>query len=102
MACPAVDLRKGRPVTGTDIAAIITAIGGAVAAVLGALALVKRRSSELGKQHQADCEDCYVERRVLIRWINRLRDLLAIHGIPEPEGLDDELGNRRQTVQAEE
>lgn len=83
-------------VTGTDIAAIITAAGGATAAVLGAYALVRRKVGELSEAELQRCEDCYAWRRAALRVLNLLRDLLSEQGIPEPEGIDDELGLRRR------
>ncbi len=81
--------------TGADVAAIVTAAGGSIAAVLGGVALVRRKTDELGKTEQQRCQDCYSWRRAALRVVNDLRDLLALHDIPEPEGIDDDLGTRR-------
>ena len=82
--------------TGADVAAMITAAGGATAAVLGAWALLRKKSGDLAEQFEADAEDCFDQRRVAYRWIRILRDLLSEAGIPEPEGIDDDLGTRRR------
>lgn len=86
--------------SGADIAAIITAAGGAIAAVLGGVALVRKKSGELGRQREQECEDCFDRRRTLLRLLNKVLDLLAEHGIPEPEGIRDELGPRRPAAVA--
>jgi hypothetical protein len=85
-------------VSGQDIAAVITAAGGAIAAVIGAYNLLRKNIRELAAKADADCEECYKGRRALLRWVNKLLDLLAQHGIPEPEGIDDELGLRRRSA----
>jgi hypothetical protein len=88
-------LRGGR-MTGADVAALITAAGGATTAVLGGWALVRRKAGELTKHYESDCEECFTQRRAAYRWIRVLRDLLSKAGIPEPEGIDDELGLSRR------
>lgn len=90
--------------TGADIAAIVTAVGGSIAAVCGGIALVRRKSAEWSRSEEQRCEDCYTWRRTALRVLNQVRDLLAEHGIPEPEGIDDELGSRRaaRAVSADE
>lgn len=82
--------------TGADVAAMITAIGGATAAVLGGVALVRKKSADLARVEQVELEDCSALKRAAFRIIRVLRDLLAEAGIPEPEGIDDELGLRRR------
>lgn len=82
--------------TGADVAAMITAIGGATAAVLGGIALVRKKSGDLSRSEQLELEDCSTVKRAALRIIRVLRDLLAEAGIPEPEGIDDELGLRRR------
>lgn len=84
--------------TGADVAAMITAAGGATAAVLGGIALVRRKSGELAKAEQHELEECSEVRRVAFRVIRSLRDLLAEHGIPEPDGIDDQLRLRRRVA----
>ena len=81
--------------TGADVAAMITAAGGATAAILGGLALVRRKSGELTRLEREEAEDCFERRRAAYRWVRILRDLLSEAGIPEPEGIDDDLGTRR-------
>jgi hypothetical protein len=78
--------------TGADVAAMITAAGGATAAILGGIALVRRKSDELTKTERAEAEECFERRRAAYRWVRILRDLLNDAGIPEPEGIDDDLG----------
>lgn len=91
----AVWMLQGEPMTGADVAAMITAAGGATAAVLGALALLRKKSSELAKIERTECDDCFEKRRAAYRWVRRLRDLLSEAGISEPEGIDSELGIQR-------
>lgn len=86
--------------TGADLAAMITAAGGATAAVLGGVALVRRKSSDLARTEQHELEDCSAWRRAALRVIRKLRDLLNEAGIQEPEGIDDELGIGRRAVAA--
>lgn len=81
--------------TGADIAAIVTAAGGSIAAVLGGWALVRRKADQLEASEEKRCQDCYGWRRSALRILNNLRDILAERGIPEPEGIDDELGIRQ-------
>lgn len=82
--------------TGADLAAVVTSVGGSAAAILGGVALVRRRSAELAERERGQCEECFTWRRNA-RWvITLLRDLLSEHGIAEPEGIDDELGTRPQ------
>lgn len=81
--------------TGADVAAMITAAGGATAAILGGIALVRRKSGELTRVEREECESCFEQRRAAYRWVRKLRDLLSDAGLPEPEGIDDELGIRR-------
>lgn len=84
--------------TGADVAAMITAMGGATAAVLGGIALVRRKSGELARIEQHELEECSEVRRAAFRVIRSLRDLLAEYGIPEPEGIDDQLRLRRRVT----
>lgn len=86
--------------TGADVAAIITAAGGATAAILGAIALLRRKSGELSRIEQQEAEQCFEQRRAAYRWVRILRDLLSESGIPEPEGIDDELGIRRSLAKS--
>jgi hypothetical protein len=81
--------------TGADVAAMITAAGGATAAILGGIALVRRKSDELTRKEREESEVCFEQRRAAYRWVRILRDLLSEAGIPEPEGIDDDLGIRR-------
>lgn len=91
----ALFVRGFRQLTGADLAAIVTAIGGSTAAILGGVALVRRRSADLAERERGQCEECFTWRRNA-RWvITLLRDLLSEHGIAEPEGIDDELGTKR-------
>jgi hypothetical protein len=83
-------------VSGADIAAIITAAGGAVAAVLGAVALVRKKAGELGRAQLLELDECGTAKRAAIRWVWKLLDLLAEYDVPEPEGIRDELGLRRR------
>lgn len=86
--------------TGSDVAAMITAIGSGTAAVLGGYALVRKRSADLSRNEQLELEDCSALKRTALRIIRVLRDLLAEAGVPEPEGIDDELGLRRRPGRA--
>jgi hypothetical protein len=95
---PRCDLEE--PVTGGDVAAMITAAGGATAAVLGGIALVRKKSGDLYRTEQQELNDCSAWRRAAVRIIRALRDLLSEAGIPEPEGIDDELGLRPRAVNA--
>jgi hypothetical protein len=75
---------------------MITAMGGAGAAVLGGVALVRRKSGELSKAEQLELEECSAWRRSALRIIRSLRDVLTEHGIQEPDGIDDQLGIRQR------
>jgi len=81
--------------TSGDIVAIVGAAATLVTTVASAATLIRRHSENLTKQEQIDIEDCSAWRRTARRVIRQLRDLLAEHGIPEPEGLDDDLNGRR-------
>lgn len=83
--------------TGSDVAAIVTATGGAVGAVATAIALLRKRSGELAAAEEMEAEHQAAWKRAALRIIRSLREILAEHGIPEPEGIDDELrlGRRR-------
>ena len=81
--------------TGADVAAMITAAGGATAAILGAWALLRRRSGDIARQYEVEAEHCFEQRRSAYRWVRILRDILSEAGIAEPEGIDDDLGIRR-------
>lgn len=87
--------------TSGDVVAIIGAATTLLTAGAGAVSLVRRHSAELTKREEQDIEDCSAWRRAARRVIRQLRDLLAEHGIPEPEGLDDELSGRRADAEAE-
>lgn len=86
--------------TGADVAAMITAAGGATAAILGGIALVRRKSGELTRTEREESEVCFEQRRAAYRWVRILRDLLNEAGITEPEGIDDELGIRRSLAKS--
>lgn len=83
--------------TGSDVATIVTAAGGAVGTIAAAIALLRRRSGELAEAEIHEQEAQAAWKRAALRIIRLLREILAEHGIPEPEGIDDELrlGRRR-------
>lgn len=87
--------------TSGDVVAVIGAATTLLTAGAGAVSLVRRHSAELSKREEQDIEDCSAWRRTARRIIRELRDLLSEHGIPEPEGLDDELSGRRADEKAE-
>lgn len=80
--------------TSGDVVAIVGAATTLITAVAGAITLIRRHSDDLSQREQRDAEDCSAWKRSAFRVIRRLRELLAEHGIPEPEGLDDELAGR--------
>lgn len=86
--------------TGADVAAMITAAGGATAAILGGIALIRRKSGELTRIEREESDQCFEQRRAAYRWVRILRDLLSDAGIPEPEGIDDDLGIRRSVAKS--
>jgi hypothetical protein len=88
--------------TGADVAAMITAAGGAFGVIAAGIALLRKRSGELHRTEQSDLEECSAWRRAALRVIRKLRDRLSEAGIPEPEGIDDELGIRRSVTAASE
>ena len=81
--------------TSGDVVAIVGALATLSTAVGGTVTLTRRHSAELSKREQNDIEECSAWRRTARRVIRQLRDVLAEHNIPEPEGLDDELAGRR-------
>lgn len=81
--------------TSGDIVAIVGAAATLVTTVASAVTLIRRHSEDLSKREQQDLEECSARWRTARRVIRVLRDLLAEHGIPEPEGLDDDLAGRR-------
>jgi hypothetical protein len=81
--------------TSGDVVAIVGAAATLITTVASAVTLIRRHSEDLSKREQIDLEDCSAWRRTARRVIRQLRDLLAEHNIPEPEGLDDELSGRR-------
>lgn len=81
--------------TSGDVVAIVGAAATLVTTVASAVTLIRRHSEDLTRREQLDIEECSAWRRSARRVIRQLRDLLAEHGIPEPEGLDDELTGRR-------
>lgn len=81
--------------TSGDVVAILGGAATFITASAGAITLIRRHSSDLSKKEQQELEDCSATKRVLRRIIRTLRDLLEEHGIPEPEGLDDELAGKR-------
>lgn len=81
--------------TSGDVVAIVGAAATLITTVASAVTLIRRHSEDLTKREQQDLEECSAQRRAARRIIRILRDLLAEHGIPEPEGLDDELAGRR-------
>lgn len=87
--------------TSGDVVAIVGAATTLITAVAGAITLIRRHSDDMSQREQQDIEDCSAWRRTARRIIRQLRDLLAEHGIPEPEGLDDELTGRRSGEKAE-
>ena len=87
--------------TSGDIVAIVGALATLSTAVGGTVTLTRRHSAELSKREQNDIEECSAWRRTARRVIRELRDLLAEHNIPEPEGLDHELSGRRADEKAE-
>jgi hypothetical protein len=84
--------------TGADVAAIITTAGGATASILGGIALLQKKADRITRAEREECDECSARRRALVRWVNKLLDLLAEHGIAEPEGIEDELRLRRQVA----
>jgi hypothetical protein len=81
--------------TGADVAAMITAAGGAFGGIAAGVALVRKRSGELARAEQHELEECSAWKRSALRVVRNLRELLNEHGIDEPDGIDDELGLRR-------
>lgn len=81
--------------TSGDVVAIVGAAATLVTTVASAVTLIRRHSEDLSRREQLDLEECSAWRRTARRIIRHLRDLLAEHGIQEPEGLDDELTGRR-------
>ena len=87
--------------TSGDIVAIVGAAATLITTVASAVTLIRRHSEELSKREERDIEECSAWRRTARRVIRQLRDLLAEHGIPEPEGLDDDLTGRRASEKEE-
>lgn len=88
--------------TGADVAALITAAGAAIAAVMGGVSLVRQKSGQITVREREEAELCFEQRRAAYRWVRVLRDLLSEAGITEPEGIDDELGLGRHRATAGE
>lgn len=82
----------------------VVAIGGVIATLItagaSAITLIRRHSGDLSKKEQQELEDCSAEKRALRRVVRLLRDYLEDKGIPEPEGLDDELPRQRAAHEA--
>lgn len=81
--------------TSGDIAAIVGSVTTLITAAAGAMVLIRRNSGELSEREQREVEECSAKKRAALRVVRILRDLLAELGIPEPEGLDDELAGRK-------
>lgn len=80
--------------TSGDVVAIVGAATTLITAVAGAITLIRRHSGDLSQREQQEAENCSAWKRSALRVIRRLREILAEHGIPEPEGIDDELAGR--------
>lgn len=81
--------------TSGDIVAIVGAAATLITTVASAVTLIRRHSENLTKREQNELETLAAWKRSALRIIRQLRDLLAQHNIPEPEGLDDELTGGR-------
>ncbi len=81
--------------TSGDIVAIVGAAATLITTGASAVTLIRRHSEDLSRREQSDIEELSAWKRTARRIIRELRDLLAEYGIPEPEGLDDELSGKR-------